>query len=198
VKTGAIGKDEPELVWANLDLELEMDRYGIYQVLDHLSDSDIIVRDQNGERELLGTEAVKFLERRGYVTYKNQVGFIATDRLKQFLREEEERADAAAAARTGSSAGADSGLSPGAEEASAQDGSSDTLLGVSGDEFEKIKRIMDHCEEEDRPDFDRCMRQCDGLEDIPARGPCREWCREQSDQRREACYQRLQSASGGD
>ena len=36
----------------------------------------------------------------------------------------------------------------------AQDGSSDTLLGVSGDEFEKIKRIMDRCREEDRPDFD--------------------------------------------
>ena len=76
---------DEELVYANLDIELAQDDYGIYDILDNFKDSEIIVKTPQGEKQYLGTDAIKYLARKGWIVHKGGVGWIASDRLKRFL-----------------------------------------------------------------------------------------------------------------
>jgi hypothetical protein len=82
VKTRPAGD---ELVYANLDIELAQDDYGIYDILDNFQDAEIIIKTPQGEKQLLGADAIKYLASKGLIFHKNGVGWVATDRLKRFL-----------------------------------------------------------------------------------------------------------------
>ena len=83
--TGRAEAGDGELVYANLDIELAQDDYGIYDILDNLRDSEIIIKTPQGDKQYLGADAVKYLAEKGWIIHKGGVGWIATDRLKRFL-----------------------------------------------------------------------------------------------------------------
>ncbi|MFC2144661.1 hypothetical protein ACFLQM_03130, partial [Acidobacteriota bacterium] len=76
---------DEELVYANLDIELAKDDYGIYDILDNFKDSEIVIKTPEGEKQYLGADAIKYLAQKGWIFHKSGVGWIATDRLKRFL-----------------------------------------------------------------------------------------------------------------
>jgi hypothetical protein len=78
---------EGKLVYANLDIELAQDDFGIYDIIDsdHIKDYEIIVETSRGDRQYLGRDAVKYLVQNGWLVYRQGVGWVATDRLKRFL-----------------------------------------------------------------------------------------------------------------
>jgi RHS repeat-associated protein len=79
------GRDTIEIVYANVDLELAQDDYGIYDTLENIPDTEIIVRIGGVEQQLFGADAVAWLLKQGYLDRRDGVGLIATDRLKRFL-----------------------------------------------------------------------------------------------------------------
>ena len=84
-KAGKAQPGDEELVYANLDIELAQDDYGIYDILDNFRDSEIIIKNPQGEKQYLGADAIRYLASKGWIFHKNGVGWVATDRLKRFL-----------------------------------------------------------------------------------------------------------------
>lgn len=76
---------DEELVYANVDIELAQDDYGIYDILDNTKDAEIIIKTPNGDKQYLGPHAIKYLLDKGWIVRKERVGMVATDRLKRFL-----------------------------------------------------------------------------------------------------------------
>jgi hypothetical protein len=136
------GRDEIELVYVNVDLELAQDDSGIYDALDHPLDTEIIVRVGDGEQQLVGMDAVQLMVREGYLVYRDGVGLIATDKLTRLLGTEEEPRIADASRKTGSegtdagtAAAAGAGQAPAGGRPSEPEGAkADSVFGATFDD----------------------------------------------------------------